>query len=121
MERGKTSSAYISAGGQFQSTKVNMLENKTHQVWLGQPVVVLGALEAQQRVKTLEVVVVELQLQLLQLVKKWLWQPQQLLREKAKKDKCSFSLISHKILVLPQSVHSSETVFYSSQLLVVPA
>lgn len=75
-----------------------MLEKKTHQVWLGQPVVVLGALEAQQQMKTLEVVM-ELQLQLLQLVKEWLWQLQQRLRVKAKKDKCSFSLIRYKILV----------------------
>lgn len=74
-----------------------MLEKKSHQVWLGQPVVVWGALEAQQRMKTLEVV--ELQLQLLQLVKKWFRQLQQQLRVKAKEDKCSFSLILYKILV----------------------
>lgn len=66
------------------SAALNMLEKKTYRVWLGQPAVVLGALEAQQRMETLEVVavMVELQLQLLQLVEKWLWQLHQQLRGK---------------------------------------
>lgn len=59
-----------------------MLEKKTHQVWLGQPVVALGALEAWQWGLTLEVVAVEgLQPRLQQLAREQLWQ-QQLRKQK---------------------------------------
>lgn len=60
-----------------------MLEKNTHQVWLGQPVVALGALEAWQWGLTLEVVVaVEgLQPRLQQLAREQLWQ-QQLRKQK---------------------------------------